>query len=84
MTSNRFAGIPRGVPLAGPKAIARHVWNDERRWRSAYRLNRHEYGLSIVCGELLGFTGWIEFALAAGTSLKRARRNRKIESQPTA
>jgi hypothetical protein len=61
---NRFAGVPRGKPLPGSKAVARHVWNDEEKWRSAFRLPRDEFGLSIVCCELLGFTGWIDHALA--------------------
>jgi hypothetical protein len=57
MSSDRFAGIARGQPLPGSKAIAAYIWNDEARWRSAFRLNRPEFGLAIVCGELLGYSG---------------------------
>jgi hypothetical protein len=76
MTSkiNRFAGVARGRPLCGSKAIAGFIWDDEARWRSAFRLPRDEYGLAVVCGELLGFTGWINHALAAGAKRRRQRR----------
>jgi hypothetical protein len=86
-SKNRFAGVPRGKPLAGSKAIARYIWNDEERWRSAFRLPRDEYGLAIVCGELLGYTGWIDYALAAGAERRRPRTSRKqeiISETPTA
>jgi hypothetical protein len=72
---NRFAGVPRGRPLAGSRAIARHIWNDEERWRSAFRLPRDQYGLAVVCGELLGYEGWVDFALAAGAERRRPRSN---------
>ncbi len=62
---NRFAAVLRGKPLPGSRKIAGHVWGDEERWRSAFRLPRGEFGLSVVCGELLGFEGWIDHALAA-------------------
>jgi hypothetical protein len=28
---NRFAGVERGKPLPGSKAIARHIWEDEEK-----------------------------------------------------
>jgi hypothetical protein len=74
---NRFAGVPRGRPLPGSRAIAGHVWNDEERWRSALRLPRDEYGLAIVCGELLGYAGWIDFALAEGVERRRPHKARE-------
>ena len=70
---NRFAGVPRGRPLCGSRKIAGHVWDDEEKWRSAFRLPRDEFGLAIVCGELLGYEGWIDFALAAGAERRRPR-----------
>lgn len=75
MTSkiNRFAGVARGRPLPGSRAIAGYIWDNPERWRSAFRLPRDEYGLAIVCGELLGYTGWIDFALAAGAERRRSR-----------
>jgi hypothetical protein len=70
---NRFAGVPRGKPLLGPRAIARHIWGDKRRWRSVYRLDRDAYGIKLVAGELLGFENWIQVGLAAETG-RRCRR----------
>jgi hypothetical protein len=70
---NRFVGVPRGRPLPGSRAIARHIWNDEERRRSAFRLPRDQYGLAVVCGELLGYEGWVDFALAAGAERSRPR-----------
>ncbi len=64
-SKKRFEGVARGKPLRGSRKIAGHVWGDEEKWRSAYRLPRDEFGLSIVCGELLGCEGWIDRALAA-------------------
>jgi hypothetical protein len=71
---NRFEGVARGVPLCGSKAVAEHVWNDEKKWRSAFRLPRDEFGLSIVVGELFGYSGWIDFALATGAERRRLRK----------
>jgi hypothetical protein len=71
---NRFEGVERGTPLPGAKAIANHIWHTEEKWRSAYRLRREEYGLAVVCGELLGYTGWIDYALAAGAERRRPRK----------
>jgi hypothetical protein len=71
---NRFEGVARGEPLCGSKAVAGHVWNDEKKWRSAFRLPRDEFGLAVVCGELLGYVGWIDFALATGAERRRPRK----------
>ncbi|MGB7976859.1 MAG: hypothetical protein WCF81_21485 [Roseiarcus sp.] len=73
---NRFAGVERGKPLRGSKAIANHIWRDKKKWRSAFRLPRDEYGLSVVVGELLGYEGWIDHALAVG--IERRPRKRSI------
>jgi hypothetical protein len=75
---NRFAGVERGDPLRGSKAIARHIWRDEKKGRSAFRLPRNEYGLSVVAGELLGFTGWIDHALAVGAERRRPRKAHEV------
>jgi hypothetical protein len=80
-TKNRFAGIARGRPLRGSRAIARHIWRDEERWRSALQLPRDEFGLSVVCGELLGYGGWIDFALAAGAERRRPRNTKHGKQQ---
>jgi hypothetical protein len=71
---NSFAGVPRGKPLRGSKAIAGYVWGDEKKWRSAFRLPREQFGLSVVCGELLGYAGWIDYALATASERHRPRK----------
>jgi len=75
--ADRFAGVPRGKPLRGPKAIARTIWEDESRWRSVYLLDRDAYGIKLVAGELLGFENWIQVALAADTNRRRSRKPTK-------
>jgi hypothetical protein len=85
---NRFAGVPRGRPLPGAKAIAAHIWHNEERWRSALHLPREEYGLAIVAGELLGYSGWIDYALAVAAERRRPRtksasKGEKVGETPT-
>jgi len=72
--SDCFAGQPRGRALAGARAIARYIWDDEEQWRSVYSLSRDEYGLMELNGKVTGFTGWIDFALANRVGRKRRRR----------
>ena len=81
---NRFAGVARGRPLRGSKQIAGFVWGDRDKWRSAFRLPREAFGLSIVCGELLGYEGWIDHALATGTERSRSRRAATSDPATTA
>jgi len=80
---NRFAGVKRGKPLRGSKAVARHIWNDEKKRRSAFRLDREQLGLSIVVGELFGYSGWIDHGLAeaaaGGKRRQQQRKERKAE-----
>jgi hypothetical protein len=71
---NRFDGVERGKPLRGSKAIARHIWDDEEKGRSAFRLPRDEFGLSVLAGELLGYEGWVDYALAVGAERRRPRK----------
>ena len=78
--TNRFAGVPRGRPLRGPRAIAGWIWGDEERWRSVYGLDRDTYGIKLVAGELLGFENWIEVGLAAESGRKRRRKPAEVAS----
>jgi hypothetical protein len=71
--SDRFVGQPRGRALAGARAIAAYIWDDEEQWRSVYSLPRHEYGLMELSGKVTGFTGWIDLALASRVGRKRRR-----------
>jgi hypothetical protein len=79
--SDCFAGQPRGRALAGARAIAKHLWDDEALWRSAYGLDRDEFGLMHLNGKLTGFSNWIDAALARRVGKKRHRRTRKEECQ---
>jgi hypothetical protein len=68
-----FAGIPRGRPLSGPRAIAKYIWNDVKRARTVYGLDRNEFGLVVVAGKLTGFTRWIDLALSRKAGRRRDR-----------
>jgi hypothetical protein len=68
--------VPRGKPLVGPRAIAQFIWDDPERVRTVHRLPRAEFGLLYLSGELLGFEGWVNAALAR---LAGRRRPRKLE-----
>ena len=83
MTLNRFAGIPRGKPLPGSEAIAQYIWSDKERWRSALRLPRAEFGLTIVCGELLGYSGYVDHALALRADAGGGKRRRRLRPAET-
>ena len=75
--SNRFAEIPRGRALSGPRKIASHIWGEKA--RSVYDLPRDEYGLVILAGQLTGFEGWIDHALAERAKNSKKRRYRRID-----
>jgi hypothetical protein len=62
--SSLFAGVSRGRPLPGPKAVAGYIWDDSTKWRRVYRLPYAEFGLIELNGTITGFTGWIDEALA--------------------
>jgi hypothetical protein len=81
---NPFEGIARGRPLRGSRAVAAHVWDDEKKWRSAFRLDRGQLGLSIVVGELFGYSGWIDHGLAEAAAGEKRRRQRRemVRAQP--
>jgi len=68
----------RGRPLSGAAALAAYIFGDERRRGAVYQLPRDEFGLIILGGEITGFTGWIDAALAARARAggKRPRRRR--------
>jgi hypothetical protein len=52
--------------LSGADKITAYIWGEgESEPRRAYTLPRDEYGIVILAGRLTGFTGWIDFALAA-------------------
>jgi hypothetical protein len=65
---HRFAGIPRGRALPGPREIANHIWGDANRWRTVHRLDRERFGLLIIANKITGFAGWIDHAIETGVS----------------
>ncbi len=77
---------PRGDPLNGPRAIAKHLWGDERRWRSVYLLPRETYRIIELPGGLVGYTGWLDAGLArnAGSSARRRRSKRAASADAAA
>jgi hypothetical protein len=66
--ADRFAGVPRGRALAGSRAIAEYMLGDGEKSETAIALPREEFGLIKLGRELVGYTGWIDFALAARAS----------------
>jgi hypothetical protein len=74
LNRNRFEGVERGRPLRNSRAIAGYVWDDETKWRRALRLDREQLGLSIVVGELFGYSGWVDHGLAEAAGTPSARR----------
>jgi hypothetical protein len=78
---DRFAGVPRGQPLSGSRAIAEYILGDPDKTEIVCALPRDEFGFIKLGRELTGFTGWIDAALAARA---RAGNRRPRKSEPTA
>ena len=57
--------MPRGKPPTAPIELAGYIYEDPGRKESVYALPRDEFGLQILSGKLIGFSGWIDAALAA-------------------
>jgi hypothetical protein len=72
--SDRFAGVPRGRALRGSSAIAEYMLGDPDASEIVCALPRDEFGLVTLGRDLTGFTGWIDFALAARAQAGRGRR----------
>jgi hypothetical protein len=70
---------PRGRAIPGAKALARYIYNDEKKWRSVYGLPREEFGLIDLNGSLTGFENWINGALLARA---RAGKRRQRGNSP--
>ncbi len=69
--------VPRGKLLDGADELAGYIYEDPGRKEFVYALPRDEFGLQILSGKLIGFSGWIDAALAAraraGTHQRRPR-----------
>jgi hypothetical protein len=85
--SDRFAGIQRGNALPGARKIASHLLNkeldEEEECRWVYSLDREEFGLFDLNGQLWGFEGWLDHAIACRVGKKRRRRARNAQVEAT-
>jgi hypothetical protein len=61
--SDRFAGVPRGQALSGSSAISEYIFNDPSKSEVVCALPRDEFGFVKLGRELVGYTGWIDYAL---------------------
>ncbi len=78
--SDRFVGVARGRPLRGSRAIAEYVLGDPDASEIVCALPRDEFGFVRLGRDLTGFTGWIDFALAARARVCKGRRRPTITS----
>jgi hypothetical protein len=74
--SDYFAGVDRGRALRGSKAIAQYLLGDDEASEIVSRLPRAEFGLLMLGRDLVGFTGWLDHALAARAQTGHGRRGR--------
>ena len=65
MSSNRFESVPRGRALSGSKAISEYMFDTPTKAETVIGLDRVEFGFVMMGRELVGYTGWIDHALAA-------------------
>jgi hypothetical protein len=78
--SDRFVGMPRGRALRGSRAIAEYMFDNPEAAEIVCALPRDEFGFVTLGRDLTGFTGWIDFALAARAQAGKGRRRTTIET----
>ena len=76
----RFAGVARGRPLRGSRAIAEYLLGDPDASEIVCALPRDEFGIVMLGRDLTGFTGWLDAALAARARAGKGRRRATIEN----
>lgn len=81
---NRFAGVKRGRALRGRRKIAEYVLDDPEAEEIVSALPRDEYGLITIGRDIVGFTGWIDAALAARAQTAKGRRGRSRKAEAVA
>jgi len=70
--------IPRGKPIRGAGALAVAIFDDPQMKSAIYGLDRAEFGLQTLAGQLTGYSNWLEAVLAErASSRERTRRPRK-------
>jgi hypothetical protein len=67
----------RGRALVGAAKIAEYVWDDPGKAPSVYSLDRAEFGLSILGGQITAYSGWLDSAIRARASAGRKRPYRR-------
>ena len=74
-----FTKIPRGKPRVGAEALAETIFEDPKRAPSVYSIDRAEFGIQIIAGKLVGYTGWLDHVLATRAAEgQRQRRPRRV------
>jgi hypothetical protein len=77
---NRFAGVKRGRALRGRKKIAEYMLDDPAAEEIVSAMPRDEFGLIVIGRDIVGFSGWIDYALAERAQASKGRR-RRTQSQ---
>jgi hypothetical protein len=81
--SDRFLGVPRGRALRGSRVIAEYLLGDPDASEIVCALPRDEFGFIMLGRDLTGFTGWIDFALAARAQVGKERRRASATNKVT-
>jgi hypothetical protein len=69
--------IPRGRPVRGARALALYLLEDEKAEAVVRALPRERFGIQILAGQLVGYSGWLDAALVErATAGERTRRGR--------
>jgi hypothetical protein len=71
-----WANIPRGRPVRGARELALYIFDDETADSAVRGLNRSEFAIQILAGQLVGFSGWLDAALAHRASAAGGKRAR--------
>lgn len=74
---------PRGEILRGTRALAGYIFGNPERWRTVRSLDREQYGLVELGGELCGFKNWIDAGIASQVGKRRRGRKRSSERAVT-
>ena len=83
MSENRFAGVARGQALRGSRAIAEYLLGDADASEIVCALPRDEFGLVTLGRDLVGYSGWLDHAVAARAQTGRGRRRATIHERLT-
>jgi hypothetical protein len=59
-----FSKIPRGEPIRGAGALAKAIVGDPESKSTIYNIDRAAFGIIALQGQLTGYSGWIDAALA--------------------